>query len=301
MLHSICVFANQNIWILVPFLILSIFLFVKKYRLISFFVFILASMTLNISRYWIFFVFIHLDIIALSGIFLTLLWKTDHCWKKRVMFSCFTVFLCIHVLPIGRLLIHNLEYRIAERTSIPDNAQGFILLGGSFNLQETTQDRRPLYNEAAGRLVEFFALAKRYPQLPIVFSGNTLEAFWVEKIIHEMGIDLARVKIDSQSRNTYDHVLRCATLIQNDPARPWILVTSAFHMPRSLNIFRSAGWNIEPYSVAYHTHSGDFGKQLSFGLLDSLNDLAWKTSIKEWAGLLNHYLDGQTRTLYPSA
>ena len=77
----------------------------------------------------------------------------------------------------------------------------------------------------------------------------------------------------------------------------WLLVTSGYHMPRSIGAFRKAGFDVEAYPVDYRTGGpGDllvpFG-DVSGGL--SRTD----TAAREWIGLLMYRLSGQSSALFP--
>ena len=62
---------------------------------------------------------------------------------------------------------------------------------------------------------------------------------------------------------------------------PWILVTSAFHMPRALETFCAAGWrNLIPYPT--DNHSGKIGDKIGGNLAENLDDL--NTAVNEWIG-----------------
>ena len=77
---------------------------------------------------------------------------------------------------------------------------------------------------------------------------------------------------------------------------PWILVTSAFHMPRALGTFCAAGWrNLVPYPTDYR---GDkIREQIGWNLGANLTVL--NIGVKEWVGLLAYRFTGQTETFFP--
>ena len=65
-----------------------------------------------------------------------------------------------------------------------------------------------------------------------------------------------------------------------DKTQRWLLLTSAFHMPRAMGAFQKIGWNVTPYPVDYLTTSGaswyDFS--LHFG------PTSWELALHEWLG-----------------
>ena len=55
--------------------------------------------------------------------------------------------------------------------------------------------------------------------------------------------------LERQSRNTYENAVFSKAMIAPKPGERWLLVTSAYHMPRSVGLFRKAGFPVEPYPV----------------------------------------------------
>jgi uncharacterized SAM-binding protein YcdF (DUF218 family) len=74
-------------------------------------------------------------------------------------------------------------------------------------------------------------------------------------------------------------------------------VTSAFHMPRSVGVFRKAGWSVLPYPVDYRVapiHLRRPGLELESGLKQA------QLALHEWVGLVAYRLMGRTDSLYPA-
>ena len=76
-----------------------------------------------------------------------------------------------------------------------------------------------------------------------------------------------------------------------------LLITSAFHMPRSVGLFRKLGLTVTPWPVDYRT-SGVLNLSLDFSQ-PSLNAQLATTAMREWTGLFAYYLSGRTHTLFP--
>jgi uncharacterized SAM-binding protein YcdF (DUF218 family) len=81
------------------------------------------------------------------------------------------------------------------------------------------------------------------------------------------------------------------------PDQTWLLVTSAFHMPRAMACFRKAGWNVAPATIGYLT-DGTFSTRLQFNLGEHLMEMAWAEH--EYYGLLAYWLMGYTDSLWPN-
>ena len=112
-------------------------------------------------------------------------------------------------------------------------------------------------------------------------------------IFSQLGLDLERIQFESDSKNTAENALRSYELIQPSPDQHWILITSAFHMPRTVGLFRKVGWNVIPYPVDFSTTKR---ADLSFNLQ---NIGSFSRGIREWIGLLVYRALGKTSSFFP--
>ena len=69
------------------------------------------------------------------------------------------------------------------------------------------------------------------------------------------------------------------------------------HMPRSVGVFRKAGWNLLPYPVDYLTY-GPEQRGIGFNLLSGLGSFG--LALREWAALVAYRLLGRTDTFFPA-
>jgi hypothetical protein len=72
---------------------------------------------------------------------------------------------------------------------------------------------------------------------------------------------------------------------------------SAFHMPRSVGLFRAQGWSVIPDPVDYQTGTGQEDADFSIDLSRHLDLLS--VAIKEWAGLIANRLLGHSESFFP--
>ena len=110
----------------------------------------------------------------------------------------------------------------------------------------------------------------RYPNARVVFSGGSAnlisndarEADFAGAIFESLGIDKSRLIMERRSRNTQENAEFSKALVAPKDGERWLLVTSAFHMPRSVGLFRKAGFAVEPYPVDWRV--GGRGDLLTF-------------------------------------
>jgi len=149
------------------------------------------------------------------------------------------------------------------------------------------------------------ALALRYPNARVVFSGGSAnlisneakEADYAGAIFESLGVAKSRLTLERLSRNTQENAEFSKALVAPKKGERWLLVTSAFHMPRSVGLFRKAGFDVEPYPVDWRVGGRDDLFALSSSAADALGrtDLA----MREWMGLIAYRLTGKIDALLP--
>lgn len=210
--------------------------------------------------------------------------------------------------PLGNMLVIPLEQRFPPlaRDGIPADAAGLIILGGAEDSWVTGGHAGLGLNEAAERFTEAARLALRHPRLQVVFTGGVgrllgggeSAASAVRDFLVEMGVARERIVLEGASRNTRENATLTIPLLASRPGERWLLVTSAYHMPRSVGVFRKAGLDVIAYPVDFRTRGGaDFARffpSIAAGL--ERVDLA----AKEWIGLIGYRLAGYTDALFPA-
>ena len=211
-------------------------------------------------------------------------------------------FLFITFFPVAAWVTAPLENRFARPLALPDHADGIIVLGGAIDPVVTVRRGIPSLNSAAERMTEFVRLAKKYPSARLMFSGGSgrlslklpkfTEADAARLFFTEQGLDAGRLLLENKSRNTYENVVFSKALAQPLPGQTWLLISSAADMPRSVGLFRKAGWPVIAVPVAYKADIPN-----SYALGDNLSQL--DRGVHEWLGLLVYYVTGKTDALFP--
>jgi uncharacterized SAM-binding protein YcdF (DUF218 family) len=201
------------------------------------------------------------------------------------------------VIPVGLWILQVLENRFPKRDSIPPDTKGLILLGGSFDQKLTRERQDTIYNLNAGRFIQFIELVKKYPHLPCVCTGSPLETKVTQKEFKALGIDCTSFLFESESQHTVDNATKTAKLINPRPDEKWVLVTSAYHMPRAVGLFRKVGFQVIPYPVGYLAPE-KFAFSLFLGLRINLE--AWHLVVGEWFGLVANYVVRKSDKIFPN-
>jgi uncharacterized SAM-binding protein YcdF (DUF218 family) len=204
--------------------------------------------------------------------------------------------------PLANAILLTLEHRY-PRPEIDklDRLDGVIVLGGVVDTL-VARDRAEIpLNEAAERLTEAAALAVRFPAARIVFSGGDGaliygsgdEASLAKRFLTRLGIEPGRILLETGSRNTWENAAFTKKLIEPKPGERWLLVTSAFHMPRASGVFRAAEFDVTPWPVDFRTRGPE--DLLRFPPRPSM---AWRRidlAAKEWVGYAVYYATGRLK------
>ncbi|MBG0809814.1 YdcF family protein [Methylosinus sp. H3A] len=208
--------------------------------------------------------------------------------------------------PLAIYLALPLENRFARPAADMPAPGGIIVLGGAFDENISMARGGVAFNDSAERLTATVELSRRYPQARILFSGGSSslrgspfsEAQVAGRFLEQMGVDPARIILEDKSRNTFENAVYSRELASPRPGEPWLLVTSAMHMPRSVGIFRRVGFPAIPYPVAYHTR----GSWMDISLHKNAPEMLRLVDLTahEWIGLLAYWLTGKTDALFPA-
>jgi uncharacterized SAM-binding protein YcdF (DUF218 family) len=223
---------------------------------------------------------------------------------RRLVAASILLLAVLGFSPFANALIMPLEQRFPPWTArgAPD---GIVVLGGAIGPSLSAARGSAAVDEAAERITVVADLARRYPAARIIYSGGTgallsrqgAEADFALPLLESFGIARDRLMAENRSRNTVENALFSKALAKPAPGERWILVTSAYHMPRSIGIFRAAGFPVEAYPVDWRTR-GTADLLWPFSTLsDGLRRT--DTAAREWTGLLIYWLTGRTSELFP--
>jgi uncharacterized SAM-binding protein YcdF (DUF218 family) len=225
---------------------------------------------------------------------------------RRILVFGVVLLLLFGYSPIGNVLLLSLSERFPAWQFDGHDPDGIIVLGGAIDSEASAARHALEVDSSAERLIAMLELARRFPKARIVFSGGSgnlivnsvSEAPLAGQLLDRFGIAPTRVVLEDKSRTTDENAVFTRQLVSPKPGERWLLVTSAFHMPRSIGAFRSAGFEVEAYPVDWRTRGWadaamPFDK-LSAGL--ARTDVA----VHEWTGLIAYWLSGRGSALFPS-
>ena len=243
--------------------------------------------------------------IALAGLLL-LPTRLARLGRKLVFASIGLLAIC-GFSPLGNLLLYPLESRFppwdATQGASPD---GIVVLGGSIDPETSAAHGVAAFRGSVDRLVAAAELAHRYPNARILFSGGNAnlvsddsakEADYASTVFEGLGIAKERLTMERRSRNTLENAEFSKAMAAPKSGERWLLVTSAYHMPRSIGVFRKFGFAVEPYPVDWLT--GGRANLLTFSPVAIEGLYRVETAMREWMGLAAYRVSGRTDALFP--
>ena len=202
----------------------------------------------------------------------------------------------------SKWLVRSLEWQYLPSADIPQ-AEAIVILGGG------TRPRiapRPWYevNEAGDRILYGSWLYKQGKAPLIIVTGGRAE--WLgdggnpesedmAAIAEFLGVPPRAIIQESQSFNTRDNAINTKQILVKRGINKILLVTSALHMPRSMEIFRKVGVESIAVPTDFLSVQNENSKGLAavLDLLPTVDALRNTTNaIKEYIGLLVYQLAG---------
>lgn len=207
--------------------------------------------------------------------------------------------------PLSNVLLLTLSERFPAWHFDGHEPDGIIILGGSIQPPLSVARHDVEVDGAAERVIGGLELARRFPKARVVYSGGSghlidgsaREAPIAGALFERLGIAPDRIVLETESRTTAENARFSRQLIAPKPGERWLLVTSAYHMPRSIGVFRKAGFDVEAYPVDWRTR-GWIDAWTPFDRLTTGLACA-DTAVHEWAGLLVYWLAGRSDALFP--
>ena len=224
---------------------------------------------------------------------------------RRLMATALVLLAICAFSPLANFVLYPLEQRFPKWDSSRGDPDGIIVLGGPLDADLSAAHGVPVISGAADRIVGAATLAHRYPNARLVYTGGSpnllhndaKEADYATALLQGLGIPKSRLTMERQSRNTRENAEFTKEIVKPKPGERWLLVTSAYHMPRSIGLFRKAGFKVEAYPVDWKV--GTQEDLFRYNIVASNGLQLVDIGVREWLGLIAYRLAGSTDTLLP--
>jgi len=222
-------------------------------------------------------------------------------WGKKVAWTGVLFLYSISTPFVSRLFLRPLEAPYESKTVLPDDCSAIVVLGGSGKPMYATTDE-PELNQAGDRLLHAARLYKRGLAPKVVTSGGFSVGGFHQKVtegeqnamvLEEMGVDECALLVEPKSLTTADHGPCIAAMFDSlKMGKKVILVTSAAHMYRSIQVFKKNGFSVIPSATDFQSR-----KEMVNGVKDifpSVNALFDMTAaVHEYYGIVGYKLLGK--------
>jgi uncharacterized SAM-binding protein YcdF (DUF218 family) len=233
--------------------------------------------------------------ISFAGLFF--LWFTKKQKTGRVLVSAGICLLALLSFdPVSEKLIGPLEHRYGMYVSedMNDRAEFVVVLGGGHVSDPSIPVTGQINDSSLVRIVEGVRVYRSNPGSKLVLSGGSVsdpvtEASVAADIAKITGVDEADIIMESDSLDTKDQARLIKPIVGDSR---FVLVTSAYHMPRSMAMFRKAGMNPVPAPTG---HLARKKRRLTIGSFfpDALSLERSEAALHEYLGIVWAKLRGQ--------
>lgn len=213
----------------------------------------------------------------------------------------FLLLLALGVFPVGHNMLVTLEGRLPAPQNMPARVHGILVLGGAVDTRVSAARGVVALTGAAERIFAGVELSRTYPEAVLAYSGgdnegggaNNPEAPYIEAMLNRAGIDTRHVFFEDESRNTHENIVNAMRLFMPQPDETWVLVTSAWHMPRAAAVIHSMGWpgKVVYWPVDYRTDGKKRMLPRTLDVRDNMNKAA--IALHERWGWLVYRLTGR--------
>jgi len=181
--------------------------------------------------------------------------------KKKYLIFTFILLLILSNPWLSNLAVKSYEYSPINMNNVKPTTLGIILTGVTKRLD--SGDNRVYFAKGADRVIHTVYLYNRGIIKKILVSGGSgsfysdnekTESEKIKWALIEMGVSEKDIFLETNSRNTKENAVFSAKIIRDKfPNEIPILITSAFHMRRSIGCFKQVGINVTPFPVDFFT------------------------------------------------
>jgi uncharacterized SAM-binding protein YcdF (DUF218 family) len=220
-------------------------------------------------------------------------------WKKRSFWAGIVLLYLFSNDFIANEVITAWEIPTKPISSLKNYEMGIVLTGTT-----TTPDQpndRVYFARGADRVTHTVQLYKQGVIKKVLISGGTgrlvnihdPEADKYKAAMIMMGVSANDIILENQTRNTAESAKAVKVMLDsmNIDVKDCMLITSAFHMRRSLGCYRKAGLDIDNFTTDFYSHPRAF--YIDGLLLPQYDALQiWNKLVKEWVGYIAYKLAG---------
>jgi len=231
--------------------------------------------------------------------FLLALFLRNKTWKRRFLYLGIFYLLFFSNKFISNEVLSRWEVPPTPISSLEKRYTVGIVLGGVTNANKLPRDRVYFF-KGADRITHAMQLYKAGIIKKILVTGGSSNLINTEiKEAHNLrdfllmcDVPLEDILVDDRARNTYENASYSAEILNSQfPGEKHLVITSAFHMRRSMGCFRKTGLDVEGFSADFYAGERKFTPDVL--LVPDLHAFSdWQMVIREWLGFLSYKIAG---------
>jgi uncharacterized SAM-binding protein YcdF (DUF218 family) len=210
--------------------------------------------------------------------------------QKKIAYICIFIsmsFWFASMKPVSDIFMSRLEYHF----DLPSSVKGdvIIVLGGGMKDNVPDFSGNSALNSAGLERVFTAARISKKKNIPIITSGGAVfskeaESEVAKRFLMDIGISADKIIVENKSRDTYENAVFSHKICLEKGYKKVIVVTSAFHMPRTAMVFKKVGFeDIVYYPTGYKTSKNSEYYYMDF-LPGDMQNIS--VAIKEYIGLI---------------
>ncbi len=222
-------------------------------------------------------------------------------WRRRALwFAAVVFFVCTNPF-LTNLALSCWEIRALPLEELAESYDVAVVLGGYNNGSVRAPHDRLQLNDSPNRLVNALELFRRGKVKRLLLSGaggtwmqmQAKSTLHLASLVESLGVPDSLLLVEPNSRNTYENIVFSKQLIDSLlPKASVLLITSAYHMPRSRAICRKQGLVCDVFPTDIRREKMDWWRLSSWLIPNTRALVSWEILIKEWVGLLVYKLKG---------
>lgn len=217
---------------------------------------------------------------------------------KYTLLSGFVIILVFSLKITASCLLNGLQKQYPPLVYPPQNINRIVVLGGGIGGNKSLPPNMTLNAASLSRLIEsirlYKILSKKNENVMLILSGGRVFkspaiAGQMQNTATLLGVPKNHISLEDGAKDTHEEAI---FLQRKLGSQPFILVTSAYHMPRAMALFKS----LHMHPIAAPTQFLGYRSNLMKHFLPSASNLlASDTAIHEYLGILWAKLQGQAR------
>lgn len=244
-------------------------------------------------------IFLVMPLTIIFGVLLASGLTRSATWRRRLFWTGVGLFFFFSNEFIANELMKAWEVETVAFSEMKNYRLGIVLTGTV--IPQLQPDDRVYFAKGADRVVHTVQLYKKGLIDKILISGGSgriidieeREADQYRNVMMMMGVPDSVILVENETRNTHESAQAVRKILDDAgySAEDCLLITSAFHMRRSLACYRKVGLDLDTFSTDFYAHQGTYYPD-AFLIPKVEAFVLWSKLMKEWTGFIAYRMAG---------